>query len=250
MYKIVVLLFSLSFLPISLANDSQGIEVKGKGSVMTIPDVFSLTVSVKERGRSASKTKDLVDDKSSKIVTMFIKNGISEQAIDTSQVRMFPIFEKPSISLEQTKLQTRINAHEKIKLTGKNNPSEHEERITRFEVSRTITISFNQLSVYDQILDKMVKLGVSNISPIEMSMSEPDKYYQQALSQAITSAQIKAKAIAEQTGVKLGRLIALKESGYQAPMNYSMAMNARADFNTTVTKKAVSAQVIAIYAIE
>lgn len=240
----------LCLLPSVFVNAFEGIEVSGKASVMVVPDVFSLTISIKERGKSANKTKIIVDDKSSKIVRMFIKRGVDEHDIDTSQVSMFPIYEKAAITFEQQEFQTRLNNQEKITLSGKSQPKDKVSRLTRFEVGRTITVTFKQLSIYDQILDDMVKLGVSHISPVEMSVAESEKYYQQALYQAIDKAKKKALNIAKQAGVKLGALTSLKESGYYSPMRYSMASEAKAGFSSRVTEKAVSAQVMAIYDIE
>ncbi|MDO6446045.1 SIMPL domain-containing protein [Colwellia sp. 1_MG-2023] len=248
MFKRLVTIGLLFILP--NVNAFEGIEVTGKASVMAIPDVFSLTISIKERGKSANKTKTIVDDKSANIVKMFIKRGINEESIDSSQVHMFPIYEKPSITFEQQELHKRINPQEKITLSGKSSHQDNTRRLTQFEVSRTISISFKQLSLYDQILDDLVKLGVSQISPVEMSMENSEKLYQQALSQAIDKAKQKASDIAKQAGVKLGGLLSLKESGYYSPMRFTMASEAKSSFSTQVTKKAVSAQVIAIYAID
>ncbi|MDG1750642.1 MAG: SIMPL domain-containing protein [Thalassotalea sp.] len=250
MIKGLIAVCLLSVIPHGFANTSTGIEVTGKSSIMVVPDVFSLTISIKERGKSANKTKIIVDDKSSKIVKMFIKRGVNEHDIDTSQVSMFPIYEKPAITFEHQELQKRVSSQEKITLSGSNNTKDKASRLTRFEVSRTITISFKELSIYDQILDDMVKLGVSHISPVEMSVAESEKYYQQALYQAIDNAKQKALSIAQQAGVKLGTLLSLKESGFYSPMRYSMASEAKTGFSTLITKKAVSAQVIAIYNIE
>ncbi|MCO4798020.1 MAG: SIMPL domain-containing protein [Colwelliaceae bacterium] len=250
MVRIFVSLVSLCLLSISLSSYSNGIEVTGKASVMTIPDTFSLTITIKERGKSSSKTKALVDYKSSKVVKMFVKQGINANAIDTSQVRMFPIYEKPPISFENIELQNKISKQQKITLSGNADKQENESHLTRFEISRTIAISFKELSLYDTVLDNVVKLGVSHISPIEVSMSDSEKYYQQALYMAIEKAQNKAANIARQAGVKLGTLLSLKESGYHSPMRYSMASEARSDFSSKITKKAISAQVTAIYSIE
>lgn len=250
MFKRLIVVSLLSVLPFSLVHAFEGIEVTGKASVMAVPDVFSLTISINERGKNANKTKMIVDDKSAKIVKMFIKRGVNKDNIDSSQVRLFPIYEKPAITFEQQELQKRINGQEKITFSGKNSVQDNVTRLTRFEVSRTLTISFKDLSLYDQILDDLVKLGVSHISPVEMSIENAEKLYQHALTQAIDKAKQKANSIAQQAGVKLGSLISLKESGYYSPMRFSMASEAKAGFSTNVTKKAVSAQVIAIYAIE
>jgi len=243
---IVLLIFYSNDL---LANQQQGIEVVGKASVMLIPDQFSLTVHIKERGKSASKTKALVDNKSNLIVKMFVEQGIEPSAIDSSQVRMFPIYEKPSINIDRAEIKTKVSSKDKITFAGKALSKESQVHMY-FEVSRTLTINFNELSVYDRVLDKVVKLGVSHISPIEMSFKDTDGLYQQALFQAIDNAKLKADKIAQKAGVEIAGLISLRESPYHAPSRYKMASEASLGFNSQVTEKSVSAQVIVIYKIK
>ena len=48
----------------AIAFDEKGIEVSGQGSIVVIPDKFSLTLTITERGRLPSKLKVVVDNKS------------------------------------------------------------------------------------------------------------------------------------------------------------------------------------------
>lgn len=231
------------------AQAMTGIEVIGKSSVMVVPDSFIFTISIKERGIGATVVKTSVDNKSQKITEMLIKNGVAEHNIDSSQVRMFPIYDKPSINLTDVQFKAPLNNNENIK--------ENERGVTnaaisspRFEVSRTITLSLEQLTTYDKILEQVVKLGVSHISPLEMSIKASETHYQTALFQAIEKAKLKALKIAKQAGVKLGELTSLKESGYHSPLRYRMASDGRSEYASRISQKAISAQVIAIYQIK
>lgn len=228
----VIFLFSTS----SYGWQTEGIEVSGKSSIMVMPDQFALTLHIKERGKSAEKTKLLVDAKSNKLISMFEKEGINSLSIESSQLRMFPIYEKPSIQLEP--LDVRKSAQMKS------------DSNIRFEIGRTITVKLDKLEIYDRVVDKAVKLGVSNISPLQMSISNPDEHYEKALVQAIEHAHLKAKKVAQQAGVKLGKLSSLKESSYHSPTRYRMAAESSTGFASQVTSKAVSAQVIVIYDIQ
>ena len=245
---IVSTLFFISFG--SYALQHKGIEVTGKGSVMVMPDTFSLTISINERGKSASKTKAVVDKKSQTIVSMFLKEGVNQAAINSSQVRMFPIYEKPSITFENIEYKKKIKADDKISLPRTNIEQSKIKRLTRFEVSRTIKISFKQLSLYDRVLDQVVKLGVSHISPLEMSISEPENHYRKAITQAITDAKLKAQNIAKNANIRLGQIVSVKESGYHAPARYRMASDISEGFSSQVTEKSISAQVITTFSIQ
>ena len=233
---------------ITFAQDNNGIEVVGKASLLAMPDQFSLTIEIRERGKSASKTKALVDSKSAQVIKVFKKNDVDDKTIESSQVRIYPVYEKPSIAIDQFELKNKINKNEKVSVSA-NNHQDEIQTIVRFEVSRTIKVMFSQLSVYDKVLDSIVKLGVSQVYPLEMTFSEPELYYEKALFQAIANAKDKAEKIAKQANVKLGGLLSMKESAYHSPSQYRMASEASSGFASQVTEKAISAQVIAIYDI-
>lgn len=244
---ITAIIFSL-FCHASLAQSSQGIEVVGKASVSLMPDVFSLTIDIQQRGKSAAKAKSLVDSKSKKVIHTLLNHGVDQTRIQSSQMRIFPIYEKPAISLEQTELKRTFNQKDKVKIIAKN--QQNQQQRVRFNVTRTITVSFNSLSIYDQTIDDIVKLGVTRVSPLAMAFTDSEKYYQQALLKAIEKARQKAEKMAQQANVKLGSLISIKESPFHTPTQYRMASAVSESFSSQVTEKSISAQVIAIFAIK
>lgn len=248
MKKLIFVTYIIFHSLISFADEIKGIEVVGKASIMAIPDQFSLTIEIRERGKSASKTKSLVDHKSAQVIKVFTKNDVDEKTIESSQVRIHPIYEKPSITIDQLAIKSKVNNNEKVTFSGSNEQSE-QQTLVRFEVSRTIKVMFSQLSIYDKVLDSIVKLGVSHVYPLEMTFSEPELYYEKALFEAIGNAKHKAEKIAKQANVKLGGLLSMKESAYHSPSQYRMASEASSGFSSQVTEKAISAQVIAIYDI-
>lgn len=227
----------------------EGIEVVGKAEVKAQPDQFSLTISIKERGIAASKVKQIVDKKSEQVVNMFIKQGVSKSHIDSSMLRMYPIYEKPEVTIDNAELERRVNGNNQVNLPLK----KHEQKVQRirlFDVARTISVKLNSLEQYDSVLEHLVKIGVSNISPIQLGFSDPDALYQRALQNAIDNAKSKASNIAKQLGVSVGKVISIKETGYHAPSVYRMAaMESKAGFNSQATERAISAQVVTTFQI-
>lgn len=250
MKLIVFIIFAF----ISFQNVAQtGIQVTGKSSIMVMPDLFSFTISIKERSVSVVKAKKVVDHKSNLIVNMFIKQGINEDDIDSSTFNVYPIYEKPSIVLDADEVIKKFDNNEKIKVSLNRAgaaPSKTSAQLVRYDVTRTITVSFERLAIYDDVLDRILKLGGSHVSPMEMMIKNPEKHYELALMQAMDNAKQKALKIAKQAEVKLGRLISLSESGYYSPMRYRMASEAKTAFTSQVIKKAISAQVNVTYQIE
>lgn len=251
-----ILLYFISFG--ALSNEVLGIEVTGEGKVMTTPDNFSLSVTITERGRLTTKIKALVDKKSNNVILAAKRLGIKEQQITSARVNLRVINEKPSITVQGIEVNKFAqNAQQKpiknsIYVDGKELTS-HKNKSTLFELSRQITVVFNSIDDYDRFLNDLVKIQVSHISSLSMSVAESEQYYQQALEKAIIHAKTKAEKIASRAGVSLGNLVYLKElsSNHYQP-RYSMSMMASdrgPQHSSLVSSKPITASIVVKFAI-
>ena len=111
-------------------------------------------------------------------------------------------------------------------------------------------VTFTDFTLYDQLLDNVVKIGVSQISPLKTSITNNEALYQQALIKALENASQKAEAIAKKINVKLGKLASFKESSYHTPNAYMVASRSSDGFSSQVARKDVSAQVSVTFAIK
>ena len=256
---------TLSFFTLAqgAGTQSKGIEVTGKSTVLVKPDQFSLSLTVSHRGKSASKIKALVDHKSTLVVNAAKNLLIKAEDIQSARVNLYPIYQKPSnssriksIEIEQALVngqQARVSPRN-ISTSNKSLASEYNNNYV-FDVSRQIHIKLKNIEDYDRLLDQVVKIGVTHISALQMSVSKADYYYQQALLQAIADAKQKALIIAKQAGVSINKVLYLKESGYNAP---SLMSNARTrmvsapllEHTSQVGTQNISAQVQMIFSIK
>lgn len=229
-----------------------GIEVSGKSAVVAIPDQFTLSFSIIKRGKSASKTKALVDHKTTLVVNIAKKMGIKAEDIQSARMNLRPIYQKPSLNYADIEIRQKFPHNEKGRIhLSKNEQKAEIQQPYVFEVSRQITVNIEDISDYDRLLDQLVKVGVTNISSLSMSVTKADFYYQKALMQAINLAKTKALKIAGQVGVTLGKLIHLKETSYNAPMRMSMAFNSEVSTHQSqVGTKQITAGVVATFAIQ
>lgn len=239
-----------------------GIEVIGKASVKAEPDQFVLTVSINQRGTLASKAKALVDHKSRLLTDMYLSMGINKNAIESARLQLTPRYEKQP-QLTEFEIHQRLNSHGENKMAIKgdnakvvinnNNTqggSSYKPPRVYFEVSRNITITFNDFKLYDRLLDNVVKIGVSQISPLQTIITNNEALYQQALINALKNANQKASVIAKQIGVNLAEVTSFEESSYHTPRAYVMANRSSDGFSSQVAQKYVSAQVKVNFAIK
>ena len=220
-------LFMCLLLPSQVfAVEDVGIEVTGQGSVVVIPDQFSLTLTITERGRVPSKLKALVDKKSNSVVNAAKSLAIKESNISSARVNLRIVTERPSIQVQGVELHKRQGS---VYIDGQsinqqaNSVNTHKQPL--FELSRQITVKFDQVADYDSFLAQIIKINVSRISSLSMNVTARDEYYQQALLDAISHAQQKAQRMAKQAERGLGKLLLVKEvsSNHYQPM-YAEAM--------------------------
>ncbi len=252
-----LVVMALFFYPAhAFAFNESGIEVTGQGSVVVTPDQFSLTLTITERGLVPSKLKALVDKKSDAVISAAKNLGVKEQNISSARVNLRMIEEKPSIQVQGVELRKAKQGS--VFIDGKDLSQQINKQSTQkkplFELSRQVTVNFNKIDEYDSFLTQVIKINVSHISSLAMSVKERDEYYQQALLQAISHAKIKAQRMAKQAGVRVGELLLVKElsSNHYRPM-YAEAMmsdsSAKAH-NSLIGSQTITARVSVRFSLE
>jgi len=245
-------------LPNTVHANSQdsGIEVRGQASVFVEPNSFALSIAITEKGRFTDKIRARVDHKSNQVIKVAQGLGVKSKNINSARVSLRIIKEEPVIDVHSVEVNQRLPNNQKSKVHVGVPPSNHVGNIRPqfFELSRNITVNFSDIKDYDQFLNAVIKIGVSQISPLTMTVDDTDKYYQQALSQAIKNAKAKAEQIAIQSEQRLGKLVYVKEvssNHYRARFNSAMmSTNASYEHSSQIGNQAISASVLVKYSIE
>lgn len=231
----------------------EGITVSGKASVEQPVTRFSLSLEITEFGFSASKTKALVDQKSAQVTRVLQSHGVANQDINSAQLRLTTVNNKREIErlyVERELAATESGSDRAFVALNKSRDSKTNNKQILFRVSRTIRFSFNDIDVYDRLLDGLVKSGVTQLSPLVSGVENAEQLYQQALALAIDKARAKAEFIAKQAGVSLGEVISLQELGYHVPKAKAFAMAESAGFQSQHGNSEVNAEVSVVFAIK
>lgn len=173
------------------------IAVSGKGEAYAIPDVATFNFSVVEVGNTVASAQEKVDTKIAKALESVKDAGIEEKDINTVSYNVYPKYE-----YEQIMCITYPCPVGKNKLTG-------------YEVSQTISVKVRDTEKAGDLVTKVGAVGVSNISGLEFTIDDREKYVAEAREEAITKAKENAKKLADDLGVRLGRILYYNDnSGY------------------------------------
>ncbi len=232
------------------------IEVRGQSSVSVTPDNFSLTLAIVQIGRNISKLRSLVDHKSNQVINIAESLDISPGNINSARVNLWLVKDHSVVDVQVVDMDQKFpqNNSGKVYAGTDSIGNRSKDKTQNFELSRTITVKFLNIEDYDKFLNKVIKVGVERIYPLTMSVTNSDNTYQQALAKAIDNAKEKAKQVAKQANVILGKLVYLKElssNHYQARLTASnMYSESTIEHHSQVADTIISASVLVKFAIK
>ncbi|WP_181898384.1 SIMPL domain-containing protein [Alteromonas aestuariivivens] len=178
-------------LPASYAQSASApaIHVQGQGVVNVVPDAFSVTFVLEQRGASVTKLNSQLEFDLNQVVSYLLSVGVSEKHIQSMQVQLNPWIE--------------------------HGPNGREDK--GFVLARQVRVMHGDLQSYDKLLDGVMARGVTRIQQFEFVASTEKNAYQQALINAVGDARSRAQLLARELGVKIGQVISVSESGFSQP---------------------------------
>ena len=199
------------------------IEVSGVGSVLSVPDRFSFSLSIEQKGGVAAELNKAIVEKTNSVVQALIKIGVDKTAIQSLHVRFNPWIEYDGKTRQQK----------------------------GFILTRQVKVILKSLTQYQQSIDVILKLGVSNINQFSFTNSQADENYQVALKQALLNAKQRATHMAKVLDLKLANVVSIYENTeFQAT---PMAMRTR-QFQTSESyqpgEMSTQAKVTVIFALQ
>jgi len=186
---------------ITTGNASQPtLNVRATGSVTAAPDRATVTAGVVSEGKTAREAM---------IANATLMTSVFEE-LETAGIL------KKNVQTSQLSLQPRYDYRDR-----------RAPKITGYEARNTVTAKSENLDSVGAMLDALVKAGVNNINGVTFSVADPDDAIAQARTQAIEDAKAKAQSMADAAGVKLGKLMSLNESNFNAGPRPMAMMSAR-----------------------
>ncbi|RHO66987.1 DUF541 domain-containing protein [Clostridium sp. AF50-3] len=153
------------------------------------PDIAEITYSVYSQAADASTCQSENQTDLDAVLALLKEKGIADTSVQTSGLGLNPIYDWDN---------------------GK--------KITGYEMTTEVVVSDVAIEDAGAIISDSVNAGINSIDSVQYQCSNFDEIYQEALKKAIESARVKAEAMAEAGGCKLGTMTNVQEysSGQQA----------------------------------
>lgn len=229
MRGLVYVMAFLMAVPAWAENTPSTLTVLGSGKIEAMPDMASVIVGVTTEGETAA---DALAENSRRLTDVF--SVLADAAIDDRDMQTSNLTLSP-------KWNDRLRN------------SAQPRRITGFVASNVLRIKVRDLTKLGGMLDRVVSSGANQFQGLSFGLQNPEPVQDAARRAAVTDAARKAALYAEAAGVRLGRILSIKENGgMPRPVTMPMDMRTFSAESVPVAEGEVSvgATVTIVYELE
>lgn len=195
------------------------ITVSGEGEVTALPDIATITLTVRESAKTVPDAQKLVEEKITQMLKEVASLDINKKDTKTLSYTINPKYEQQG----QTYCMGYTCPPVKTVVVG-------------YEVAQTVQIKVRKIDQSGAVIASIGKANITEVTGPEFTVEDMDKAEAEAKALAIKKAEEKAKATAKSLNVGLGSIISFSEdNGGVYPMMYraeGMAMKVSTAMDT------------------
>lgn len=192
------------------------ISVRGEGEVLAKPDIGTFSFSVQAEGDDAATAQSSSAEKINAILAFLKESGVEDKDVKTSGYYLNPKY----------RYETTVCAANSY--CPPSNPI-----LDGYEVTESVTVKVRDIDQSGTLISGVGERGATNISGLSFTIDDDSAIKDEARAAAIADAKERAKTIAKEMGVSLGRITAYYEESDYMPYGYGGSnealMSARAD---------------------
>lgn len=179
----------------------EGLTVTATGTIDAIPDVAKVTFGITHKASTVSAVEDEINETFERIEDALDEFDIEDEDIKTSNYRIYPEYDYRS--------KTR--------------------KITGYTGTHQQTITIRDLDDVNEIVDAVTDAGANMINNVNFTIDDSDEWNSRARAEAIKKAKAKAKLIADEADIKLGKILSI-DQGTNYPQPYYRDVTLEAGF--------------------
>lgn len=174
------------------ATERDTITIQGEGKAAAVPDIGQITVSIVTEQKDAAAAMEANNTQFNKLVEALRQAGIEKQDMTTSAYNVYPKYEWP----------------------------DGRQVLIGYEVSQSLSVKIRNLDKAGSIIALAGQNGANQVSGLSFTIDNPEALREEARAKALENAQQKARTLAKQAGVSLGKIVSFSESSSGIPTPY------------------------------
>ena len=206
------------------------IAVTGHGEVQAVPDIANINFTIRQEGKTVSQAQSAVVPIANKAMDLLKTNKVADGDIKAENVAFNPKYDYQYSSA----LIPCVAGYVCPPRPGK-------EVITGYEAYENISVKIRNVDSVGAIVSGLGAIGVTELSGPNFTVDKQDDLKAEVQKQAIDEAKAKAKVLAKNLGVRLGKITSFNDNG-----NYPMPMYANAKMDSGGATSSVAPAVVPI----
>ncbi len=183
------------------------ITVSATGEVYARPDLAMISFSVVTEGETADATMKENSQKMNVIIEVIKNRGVEAKDLKTTNFSITP----------------RYEWHKNGKTYAEYQPT-GERVLAGYDVQQTLEVKIRDLDKIGDVIRAATVAGSNQMGGLQFTIDKQDEFVNQARQDAIKKAKVKAKELASQLNVDLGKIINFSEGGVYPRLYESKAM--------------------------
>jgi uncharacterized protein YggE len=169
-----------------------GINATGTGEAFGEPDILIVNVGVSAQRASIAEAREAAAAAQKGVIDSLKRNGVADKDIQTIQFSVNPQYDFRSGS----------------------------QQIIGYVVSNVVTAKIRDLAKAGATIDAAIEAGGNDavMQGVQFGIDDPTELQKQAREQAVRKAKEQAQQLADNAGVKLGKLLSISESSGSVPI--------------------------------
>lgn len=221
--SIIAVIMAVMMISGNRSHYDNTITVSGRGEVSGEPNIATFSFTVEETAKETETAQEVISKKVSLILDGLAGLGIDEADIKTESYSIYPRYEWATVK----------NPGEEISVDGEIYTTNNRGKnvLVGYNVSQNVTVKVRDFDATDDVLKLFTQHQVENLYGPQFAIDEPEMLQDEARAMAIADAKEKAKTLAKNLDVKLGKVISFYEGGdeyYDAPVAKMMSADSMA----------------------
>jgi uncharacterized protein len=176
--------------PMSKDGDVRQVTVVGAGQVQGTPDLLTVNTSIEAIAPDVTAAMNQTSERQTAVINALVGSGIDRNDISTSQVSLQPQF-----------------------------PGGDSTTIIGYRASNSIDVKIRKLDTASQALALIVSTGgdATRINSVNYTIEDDSQLVKDARARAFNDAKDRAQQYAQLSGLDLGKVMSISESGGSTP---------------------------------
>jgi uncharacterized protein YggE len=228
----VAALAALAGLPAEAAAEDAGgnvITVTGHGSVSVKSDAATVELAVVNSAATARAALAANSAAVADLLKRLAELGYKDRDLATTRFDVSPQYKRASVSSGRTPADAN--------------------RIVAYMVTNQLRVKVANAGRLGALLDEAVGAGANRISGIRFTVSQPERFREQAMREAVADARRRAEIYADAAGVGVGPVLRISETGSVSPQPRLRQFAELSAVSIKPGQREITASVVVVFAL-